>query len=1138
MRLNIIYLFLITGLLIGFRSSAQVTSASMAGYVKDKTDKTFIGALVRAIHQPSGTVYGTDIKDDGTFYLQGMRVGGPYKVTITFGTQQVWADSNITLQLGETYQEIIGKMATRELEGVSVIAARDNIFNNQHTGASTIITQEEINTTPNISRNALDFIGLTPEANGTQLEGRNNLYNNLQVNGANFNNSFGLSSGFSGGGMPIPLDAIQQIQVAISDFDVRENGFTGGNINMVTKSGTNTFQGDAYTYYRNQNFNGTQVGTASLPPATKLTNNIYGASLGGAIIKNKLFFYVSGEYQQTVQPALSPEWEANGQGATGANVTAVSADSLQELSSYVKNKYGYNTGSFAGAPGFNNTFVSKYTRLFARLDYNVNDKNKIDVSFNHYGDALPETANSTSAPVVKNGNARNGQNAVAFSNTDYNLVDKVNAFSAEWLSTFSSNVTNQVLCTYNQTRDTRSSPSSEFPFMDINYSPTAASNQNYTSLGYELFTYKNDVQQNALTLYDNVTIHAGINNITAGIDYQYLTFANSYLPYGTSYYRFSSINAFMNNEAPTVFAYSYPYQGSDGYSRMHYGLPGVYVQDRISLFNNKLTLNGGIRADLPLYLNALKDNKYIDTLNLDNPHSSYNNGYGTAWTTTHYNSGKWPTEQVVISPRFGFNWSPLDNGKLHVRGGSGIFLGQIPFVWFTNAPANSGTVSNNVAINEGNLLNSLKFQPTPAQAIAELSQANQNLYFSKQAGATVPGTVALIDPNFHMPKVSRSDLSADYKLPWLGMIATAEFMYTKDIYDVYEFNANMPNPTGRLADSNDHRPIYPGDLKYAFITGGAYVLSNSTPGYSYSGTFGIRIPAKKGFYASFYYTRMYSAEASAVPGSQASSAWQDLDHLNTPNENILAPSAFFAPNRYLGTLSYRLEYAKHFASTISLYYSGSNGGHFDATYYDDINGDGIFGQLIYIPQNADNLNWVPVVTRGAFSTDTIFTVAQEKAAFNQLLNSDKYLNSHRGQYFQRNGETYPFYGTLNLKFVQDFISNIGKNKNSLQFTLDILNFGNLLNRSWGIQKELSVSYDNILYGSTNTKGVTSYYMPTVTKTNAQGNTIEYNAQGIAPDGTKGTPNAPELFLPTSTFINEVSTSSVWSMQLGLKYNFR
>jgi len=1139
MRLRISFLLIV--FFFSFHSIsvvAQITSASVAGVVLDESNKPMEGAIVEAIHVPSGTKYGSDTRKDGSFSILGMRVGGPYTVTISFGGAVIRTYENIDLQLGETYQ-LYAKLGgeTHQLTGVTVTSSRDNVFNNQKTGASTIITQEEINSTPNISRNALDFTSLTPQANGTEFEGRNNLYNNLQVNGANFNNSFGLSSGFSGGGMPIPLDAIQQVQVAISDFDVRQNGFTGANINMVTKSGTNTLQGDAYTYYRNQSFAGTQVGPSDLPPATKQTNNIYGASLGGPIIKNKLFFYLSGEYQQTVHPALSPEWLASGQGATGANVSAVNADSLQEVANYVKNKYGYNPGSFAGAPGFDNTFVSKYTRIFGRLDYNVNDKNKIDVSYNYYGDNLPSTANGNSAATGSVGNTRNGQNAVAFSNTDYSTVDKVNAFSAEWVSKIGSNVSNQLLTTYNSTRDTRSSPSSDFPFVDINYGTSYPTNDNYTSLGYELFTYKNDVKQNTLTLYDNVTVQAGINNITAGVDYQYLTFANSYLPYGTSYYRYASIQDFITDQAPIAFGYTYPYQGQDGYSRMHYGLPGIYVQDKVSLLNNKLTLTGGIRADLPLYLNSITPNKYIDTLNLANPNSSYNNGFGTAYNTTHYNASQWPAERVVISPRFGFNWSPLENGKLHIRGGSGVFLGQIPFVWFTNAPANSGTVSNNVQVNDGQVLQYLKFQPNPAQAIAELPAAMQGQYFPQQSGTGVPGLVAAIDPNFHMPEVWRSDLSADYKLPWLGMIGTAELMYTKDIYDVYEFNANQPNPNGVLADSNDHRPTYPSGQRYGFISG-AYILANSTPGYSYSGTIGVKIPVKKGFYGSFYYTRMYSAEASSVPGSQASSAWEGLDHLNSPNENILAQSAYYTPNRFVGTFCYRYEYLKHFASTISLYYNGSGGGRFDCTYYDDINGDNIYGQLIYIPNNAGELNWAPIEVRTAFSSKVVFTVAQEEAAFNAFLSQDKYLNSHRGQYAQRNGEQYPFYSTLNLKFTEDFISNIGKNKNSLQFSIDILNLPNMLNHNWGIEKQLSVPYDNILYGGTNTKGVTTYTMATMTKTDSHGNTIGYNAQGVAPDGTTGTPNTPELFLPTSTFTNEVSTASVWSMQLGLKYNFR
>ncbi len=1115
-----------------------------------------VGAIVRAIHIPSGTVYGTDIKENGTFYIQGMRVGGPYKVTVTFGTEQVWADSNINLELGETYQLEINKQnSARELSGVTVTSSRDNLFNNQRTGAATTITAEQMNTLPSISRSVFDFTALSPQSGGGQgFLGRDPHYNNVQINGANFNNSFGLSTGFAGssGGNPIPLDAIQQIQVAVSDFDLKQSDFTGGNVNLVTKSGTNDFTGEAHTYYRDQSFNGTHVGDVTLPPASKVLNNVYGASIGGPIIKNKLFFFVSGEFEQNAHPVLSPAWVASSGGATGGNVANVPADSLQKASDFVKSKYGYNTGAYPGGPGFNNTYKSDNTRLLANLDYNINEKNKIRLSFIDFIAHSPINANSTSAAGGSLANSRNGINALSFANTQYALVDKVHAYSAELNSVISSNVSNQVLATYNQTRDTRSSPSSNFPFIDIDNG--GATNNNYISLGYELFTYMNDVQQNALTVYDNVTVHAGINNFTAGIDYKALSFANSYRPYGTTYYRFQSLNDFIQGNPPAVFGYTYPYQGSDGYSRVHYGLPGVYVEDRVNLLHNRLTLLGGVRADLPLYLNTIPENKFIDTLNLADPNQAYASKYGTAYKTTHFDASKWPTEKVVVAPRFGFNWSPLNNEKLHIRGGSGIFLGQLPFVWLTNEVANNGTVTNNVQVSD-QTTQLLKFQPTAAQALAQLPDSVRNVYFPQKSGSSVPGTIAAVDPNFHMPEVWRSDLAADYKLPWLGgMVATAEFVYSKDIYAIYQFNANFPNPIGVLADSNDHRSVVPQSQgatlanKYPFISG-AYILANSRPGDSWAASLGMQMPARKGLYGSLFYTHMYGEEVSSNPGSQASSAWSGLHHLNNPNEDLLAPSAYVTPNRIVGTLSYRIEYAKHFATTVSLLYVGATGGRFDWTYNSDINNGGLYDELMYIPHNADEMHWNPIVVAGAFSNDTIFTVAQEKAAFNAFLNQDKYLSSHKGEYMQRNGAQYPYVGTFSLKFIEDFIANIGPHHNSLQFTVDVLNIGNLINKNWGIQKSVALQYGALLNGNTNYKGVTNFTLRTVTHTDNNGNTITFskeefnssgqpNGLGMAPDGSVGAYGSPEQFLPTTSFVNSNTSGSTWSLQLGLRYNFK
>ncbi len=1091
-----LFLFFILFLFVSVNNiSAQVTSARLAGRVVDEAGKTLPGVIIEAIHEPSGSKYGTDTKGDGSYDIENMRVGGPYKIIVTLGGTVVRTFDNVFIQLGETYELNIKAVPdTRELSGITVTSSRDNTFNNQRTGATTVISQEQINTLPSIGRSFSDFTRLTPQSYGSSFAGRNSLYNNVQINGANFNNAFGLSGGgYAGGGQPIPIDAVQQIQVGVSPFDVRQSDFTGANINMVTKSGNNDYSGSAYFFYRDQSFNGTHAGSYTLPPAIKTVNHIYGASVGGPIIKNKLFFFVNGEFENNIHPGAT-NWIAGGTGVTGPYISNAKATDLQTISDYVKTKYGYNTGAY---DGYANSFANAYTRLIARIDYNINDKNKLNASFTHYNSAIPSMVNSSSAANGGISGSRFGQNSLAFENTMYSTKDIVNAISMELSTKINNDISNQLLGSYTMTRDTRSSPSSKFPFVDIE-GGNGSGTDNYASLGYELFTYKNDVQYNTLAVYDNITINKGINNITGGVSFKYLTFENSYLPYGTSYYRFNSVNDFITNQAPIGFGYTYPYQGQDGYSTVHYGLPGAYAQDKINVLPN-LTLTAGIRLDMPLYLNTIAKNSYTDTLNLYNPSGGI----------THYNTSKWPDQKPVVQPRIAFNWSPLKDRSLQMRGGTGVFLGQIPFVWLTNVPGNSGTVTNNVQINNSAILNYLKFQPNPADALAQLPENIRNQYFPTQSGNSVPGQIAAVASDFKMPRVWRSDVGADYKLPWFQLVGTADLMYTKDIYSVYQFNANEPLPNGNLVDSNDHRVTYASGRKYGFLSG-AYILENSKLGDAYSATIGISRPSQKGFSGSLFYTAMFAEEVSENPGSQASSAWFYVEHVNNPNEAKLAPSSFYTPHRIVGTLSYRLEYAKHFASTFSIYYNGSAGGRFSYLVYSDINGDGVYNDLMYIPKDAAEMKWAPIVNHN--TGVVLFTQQQEIDAFNAYIKQDKYLNAHRGQYASRNGASMPFYHSLSLKFIQEVFGNIGKRKQSLQFSADVVNLPNLLNKDWGVQKQLAMSYGEVIDGSTY-KGITTYVMKT--RTDDNGNTV----------------------LPTSTFINNKTNSSTWGLQIGLKYNF-
>jgi len=1107
-------LFFVLMLLLGVDSRAQVTSSSLTGFVKDETNKGLPGATVRAVHQPSGSVYGTATQNDGSFFIQNMRVGGPYKVEVSYLGYETKTYDNIYLTLGEPYQ-LNATMAEggKTLQEVAVVGGRNPIMNNQRTGASTNVGAAQLATLPTVSRSLTDFTRLSPQGgpsfssgvnNGNTFGGRDGRYNNVQINGANFNNGFGLSSSLLPGGsaQPISLDAIEEVQIGIAPYDIRQSGFTGANINAVTRSGTNEFHGSAYTYWRNQTFNGMHAGSQDLPDLAATTNNIYGARLGGPIIKDKLFFFVNGEYEKYVYPGVN--WVASRPGVTGPNVSRTPADSLEAVANYVKSKYGYDPG---GYENYGNTFTNKNTKFLARVDWNISQKHKFYISYSQLDATEDQTVNATSAAGSRITNNRIGSNSLAFQNSNYGIKHTVRSATAELTSTFSNKISNQLIGTYSDVRDQRTSPSANFPFVDIATSSKNI-NDNYISLGYELFTLNNDLKNKNFNVTDNLTYTSGKHNITVGAAFDYMSFANSYLPYGTTYYRYASVSDFINDRPPVVFGYTYPYadQGGNTYVKVNYGQASLYAQDKYNV-TNRLTLTYGIRFEMPFYMNDLPSNKYIDTLNLPDKDGNM----------THYDVSKWPKQKLLVSPRLAFNWDALGNRKLQVRGGTGIFTGRVPFVWFTNQPGNSGTLTNQVVLQSSSnsdaaILNNAHFTPNVTDPNSIVSQ-NPNR-FPQAGGTSVPGQIALVSPDLKMPQIWRTNIAVDYKLPWLGLIGTAEAIFSKDIQNVYQRNANLPTAQTTLDNGADNRPYWTKNTIYSNLSG-VYVLENTNKGESFSFTVGVARPARKGFYGSLYYTLTYAEDVSSNPGSQPNSAWNGLPNTSSPNTIMLSPSEYLTPQRLVGNISYRFEYGKHFGTTLSLYYEGASLGRFSYLYATDINKDGVNADLIYVPKQASDLQWADIKDSKG---NVLFTKEQQIAAFDNYINQDKYLSKHRGQYADRYGAKYPFYSRFDFKLMQDLFTNIGKRRNTLQFTIDMMNVGNFINPNWGVQQRLNVGSGNnssILNVATAGNATTQpvYQMATV-KDNA-GNTV----------------------LPTTTFVNNVTTISTWGMQLGLRYTF-
>jgi len=1073
---------------------AQVTTSSMRGVINGQSGEPLVGATVRATHTPSGTVYTTITQSGGVFSIQNMRPGGPYTVEVTYVGFDARKIDNVNLVLGEAFvvNETLGTGAQQMQEVTVVASGRNPIMNNERTGASTNINSRQLTTLPTISRSLTDFTRLTPQANGTSFGGRDNRMNSVKIDGATFNNSFGLSGDLLPGGdaQPISLDAIQEVQVNIAPYDVRQSGFTGAGVNAVTRSGTNQFTGSAYGLYRNQSFNGREVAGRKLPDAAKSTNKVYGARLGGPIVKNKVFFFGNFEKSSYVFPGNT--WVANrGSNAGQPNVARTLATDLEAVRSYLQTNYGYDPGRYEG---YANEYANEDFKFLVRFDWNISDRHKFTIRYNQVVGTADQGTNFNSGPNPRSSSGRISSESIAFEKANYAIKNTVRSATAELNSNLSSKLSNQLLATFTYIENLRSTPGELFPFVDI-----WEDGKNYMSFGTELFSFNNGLKNNNFSVIDNVTYQTGKHTLTGGLSFESMGFDNSYVRLGTSYYRYNSVASFLAGGAPSSYGITYPYQ-SDTWAKVRFGLGGLYAQDKITV-NDKLNVTVGLRADLPMFFDKPLQNTAVDTLKL----------LDAAGNQTTYSTTTWPKSRILLSPRIGVNYDVFGDRSLQIRGGTGIFTGMIPFVWFTNQPTNSGVLQNT-------------FEPVSAATLAKITGLNADPYywvkqlpndFPAAPGGKAPGTVALIDKDFKMPQIWRTNIGADYKIPSTPLVATIDVIYGKDINAVYQFNANRKAAAQNLNYSGDNRDLWSGTNStiYNPATGSIVpVLSNHSKGYSASFTAGVSLPGRTGFTGSLFYTYTKAEDVTGNPGSAANSAWSNNYSINDPNELLLGQSQYAVPHRVVGNLSYRFEYLGRLGTTVSLFYQGTNNGRYAFTYDGDINKDGVTLDLLYIPQNASELNFADYTTSGV-----TFTAQQQREAFEKFVNNNKQLSDAKGGYVDRNSGILPWYHRFDLRLLQDIFANIGKRRNTLQFSVDVLNFGNMLNSKWGVRQELNTgsqyNYALLKVVDVNASGVPTFNMTSIT-----------NTEGVR-------------VLPETPYRNWFNIGNAWSMQLGLRYIF-
>ena len=1063
---------------------AQLTTSSMAGKVAANGEE-LIGAVVEAVHTPSGTRYTTVSNEKGMFAINGMRVGGPYEVAVKYIGYETKTFTGITLELGETYN-LNASMSEDAVQLADVVVtAQATKFTTEKTGASTNITNRQITAMPSVSRSITDYTRLSPYGgNGMTFGGADSRTSNFTVDGANFNNNFGLSGSLPGGGSPISIEAIEEMQVVISPFDVRQTNFIGGGVNAITMSGTNTFKGAAYIYHRNENMRGDAVDGEQIDGArAKDRKTTYGFKLGGPIIKNKLFFFVNGEMDKT--PTIANRWRASENGVADADnyVSRATVADLQKVSDHLKSKYGYDTGSFSNFPADESNY-----KFLARLDWNINDMHKVALRYNFTKNRAWNAPNASSMDGgARMSGGRTSQYAMSYANSMYAMDNLVHSFSLDLNSRFSDKISNQLLATFSKLDDVRASNSEDFPFIDI-----LKDNQNYIAAGYELFTWNNAVHNTVWNIKDDVTAYLGAHKVTAGILFEHQMADNQYMRNGTGYYRYTSLDDFLNGAAPEVVCLTYGYNGETSpAARVSFNKVSLYGQDEWKV-NNNFKLTYGLRLDSWFYNNGdLMTNQKI-----------YDLTYMVDGEERHIDTGKWPGSKVSVSPRIGFNWDVFGDKSFKVRGGTGLFTGRLPLVFFTNMPTNSGMVQYQAQINAknaaakgftmdefaGGILNR-------TQLLDKLAQLGYPMTIDPKQGS-IPSSISAVDPDFKMPQEWKTSLAFDYSVPVsFPLSVSVEGIFRKTVNAASIRDWSMKN-VGGFARFNgvDNRPIYPTDFRQGTK---AFILENTSDGYGWSASATINARPTDWLSLMAAYTHTVSKEVTSLPGSAAESAFTYVPTVQGPNNIAIHNALNTTPDRFVASITAHDKGNNHY----SLIYETWRGGYnYSYMTTNDMNGDGYNYDAIYIPTDAQ-------VEKGEFR----FVSEDDKTRFMDYVHNNSYLKNHQGEYAEGYSVYSPWVHRIDLSYKHDFNFNVGSTKHTLQVGFDVKNLLNFFNSSWGVSK-----YLNPAIGS-------------------DARILKY--EGVDAEGYATFSTPASINKNTETFVLNHAIGQCWYASIGVKYIF-
>ncbi len=1022
-----------------------VTTSAMNGSVTGSKGEALAGANVVALHVPSGFLFGAATRPDGYFNITGMRVGGPYTVTVTFIGYKSQKQENVYLTLGQNLR-LDFRLPEEALEvgALEVVAERDAIMSASRTGAATSISRQAIQTLPTITGRIEDFVRLTPQFNpssagyGFSFAGQDGRLNNITVDGSYFNNSFGLAGtpGERTSVAPISLDAIEQLQVNVSPYDVRQGNFIGANVNTVTKSGTNEYSGSIYTQLRNQDWVGTEAKDLEFNPGTFKYNRI-GASVSGPILKNKLFFFVNYEGDKLTQPGTTFLANTGGQTVEG-NTTRVLASDLDALSSFLKTNFGYETGPYQGYD-----HLTPSTRFIAKLDYSLNDRNKLSLRYNHLDSETDVLVSNSSS--LGFGSRRSSSTGLNYQNSNYIILENIRSIVGEWNSMIGKNMANNFIIGYSYSDESRKSRGSFFPFVDIKDGGSV-----YTSFGFEPFTPNNELRYSSYQLQNNFMLYLHKHSLTFGASFERYESENVFFPGSQSAYVYNSLADFYTDAKDylanpdrtaspvTLSRFQVRWSNIPGQTKPVQPLKvfyaGVYAQDEWQV-NKKLQVTAGLRLDVPFFGDTGYKNANANALTFMDEDGN----------DVQYKTEKLPDPNILFSPRVGFNWDVTGERTTQVRGGTGIFTGRPAYVWISNQIGNTGVLTGFERLDN---TTTRPFNPDPDHyKPTEVTGEPASKY-----------ELALTDPDFKFPQLWRTNIGVDQILPF-GLIATAEVMYSRDVNGIYYINANLKAPDANFTGADD-RPRWTSGNKINAAVDNAIVLKNQNVGDFWNFSASLEKTFSSGWFAKAAYS--YGVAQNTVdPGSIAFGSWNSNPHSGNPNNPGVAFATTSPGSRAIGAVSYRKEYFNFGATTISLFLDTYSLGTASYVFSGDLNGDGgTANDLVYIHKDKSEMNFQEYASGGV-----TFTAAQQADAWDAFIEQDDYLSAHRGEYAKRNGVQLPMVFRADLSITQDLFADLFEKRNTLQLRVDFLNITNLISKDWGVGQRMVSTSPLIISGS-------------------------------------------------------------------------